>query len=46
MELGATFSWPAERIAFVLAEGIALDPGAKGSDEDDTRQRAGGDQRI
>ena len=36
MELGATFSWPAERIAFVLAEGIALDPGAKGSDEDDT----------
>jgi N-acetylmuramic acid 6-phosphate etherase len=36
MELGATFSWPAERIAFVLAEGTALDPGAKGSDEDDT----------
>lgn len=36
MELGATFSWPAERIAFALAEGIALDPGAEGSDEDDT----------
>jgi len=36
MELGATFGWPAERIAFVLAEGILLDPGAKGTDEDDS----------
>ena len=36
MELGATFSWPADRIAFVLAEGATLDPGAKGTDEDDT----------
>jgi N-acetylmuramic acid 6-phosphate etherase len=36
MELGATFGWPAERIAFVLAEGVLLDPGVKGSDEDDT----------
>lgn len=36
MELGATFGWPAERIAFVLAEGIALDPGAEGTDEDDS----------
>lgn len=36
MELGATFGWPAERIAFVLAEGNVLDPGAKNSDEDDT----------
>lgn len=35
MELGATFSWPAKRIAFVLAEGVLLDPGANGSDEDD-----------
>lgn len=36
MELGATFNWPAERIAFALAEGVLLDPGAKGTDEDDT----------
>jgi N-acetylmuramic acid 6-phosphate etherase len=35
MELGATFSWPAERLAFVLAEGTTLDPGVKGTDEDD-----------
>jgi N-acetylmuramic acid 6-phosphate etherase len=37
MELGATFSWPADRIAFVLAEGVVLSPGAKGTDEDDTQ---------
>jgi N-acetylmuramic acid 6-phosphate etherase len=37
MELGATFSWPADRIAFVLAEGVELNPGAKGTDEDDTQ---------
>jgi len=36
MELGATFGWPAKRIAFVLAEGNLLDPSAKNSDEDDT----------
>lgn len=36
MELGATFSWPASRVAFVLAEGNTLDPGVKGTDEDDT----------
>jgi N-acetylmuramic acid 6-phosphate etherase len=36
MELGATFSWPVERIAFVLAEGTTLDPGIKMTDEDDT----------
>ncbi len=36
MELGATFGWPPERLAFVLAEGLLLDPGVKGSDEDDT----------
>ena len=35
MELGSTFSWPAERIAFALAEGTSLNPGVKGSDEDD-----------
>jgi N-acetylmuramic acid 6-phosphate etherase len=36
MELGATFGWPATRIAFVLAEGTVLDPGTKNTDEDDT----------
>ena len=36
MELGATFSWPAERIAFVLAEGTVLIPASSGTDEDDT----------
>ena len=40
MELGATFSWPAERLAFVLAEGLLLDPGVKMSDEDDTNAAA------
>src|SRR6185369_10631022 len=35
MELGSTFGWPAERIAFVLAEGLALDPGVKSTGEDD-----------
>ena len=35
MELGATFGWPAKRIAFVLAEGVRLDPAARGADEDD-----------
>jgi N-acetylmuramic acid 6-phosphate etherase len=40
MELGATFDWPAKRIAFVLAEGPLLDPDAKGSDEDDTSNAA------
>ena len=29
MELGATFSWPVERLAFVLAEGVVLDPGGE-----------------
>ena len=36
MELGATFSWPAERLVFLLAEGLALNPGVKSTDEDDT----------
>jgi N-acetylmuramic acid 6-phosphate etherase len=36
MELGATFGWPAERIAFVLAEGNVLHPDAKSADEDDS----------
>ena len=36
MELGATFSWPPERVAFVLAEGATLDPAARGGDEDET----------
>jgi N-acetylmuramic acid 6-phosphate etherase len=36
MELGATFSWPAERVAFMLAEGTTLDPAARGGDEDET----------
>lgn len=35
MELGATFGWPSERVAFVLAEGLLLDPGPRPSDEDD-----------
>src|SRR4051812_47777579 len=35
MELGATFSWPAERVAFVLAEGPLLRPGVVGGSEDD-----------
>ncbi len=35
MELGSTFGWPAERIAFVLAEGLALGPGVKSTGEDD-----------
>ena len=36
MELGATFSWPVKRLAFVLAEGFSLNPGVKSTDEDDT----------
>jgi N-acetylmuramic acid 6-phosphate etherase len=36
MELGATFGWPATRIALVLPEGTALDPAVRGSDEDET----------
>jgi N-acetylmuramic acid 6-phosphate etherase len=37
MELGATFGWPDERVAFVLAEGPLLAPGAaRGQREDDT----------
>jgi len=36
MELGATFSWPAERLVFLLAEGLTLSPGVKSTDEDDT----------
>jgi N-acetylmuramic acid 6-phosphate etherase len=36
MELGATFSWPVDRLVFVLAEGVALNPGVKSTDEDDT----------
>jgi N-acetylmuramic acid 6-phosphate etherase len=36
MELGATFSWPVKRLAFVLAEGLSLNPGVKSTDEDDT----------
>jgi len=36
MELGATFSWPVNRLAFVLAEGLSLNPGVKSTDEDDT----------
>jgi N-acetylmuramic acid 6-phosphate etherase len=35
MELGTTFGWPRERLAFVLAEGTTLNPGAKASNEDD-----------
>jgi N-acetylmuramic acid 6-phosphate etherase len=35
MELGATFGWPPERIAFVLAEGGTLNPAARGDGEDD-----------
>ena len=35
MELGATFGWPAHRVAFVLAEGLTLDPAVKATDEDD-----------
>jgi N-acetylmuramic acid 6-phosphate etherase len=37
MELRATFGWPNERVAIVLAEGPLLDPGRRMSDEDDTR---------
>ena len=29
MELGSTFGWPVERLAFVLAEGVVLDPGGE-----------------
>src|SRR5258706_644748 len=29
MELGATFSWPVERLAFILAEGLSLNPAVK-----------------
>jgi N-acetylmuramic acid 6-phosphate etherase len=36
MELGATFSWPAARLVFLLAEGLTLNPGVKSTDEDDT----------
>ena len=36
MELGATFGWPDDRVALVLAEGNALTPGAaRGGYEDD-----------
>ena len=35
MELGATFSWPEERVALVLAEGPQLRPGVVGGSEDD-----------
>ena len=35
MELGSTFGWPVERLAFVLAEGVVLDPAVRMSDEDD-----------
>jgi N-acetylmuramic acid 6-phosphate etherase len=36
MELGATFNWPVARLAFVLAEGLSLNPGVKSTDEDDS----------
>ena len=42
MELGATFSWPDERVALVLAEGPRLELGYLGrfeDDEDDARTR-------
>ena len=35
MELGGTFGWPDERIAFVLANGRTLQPGMAGIAEDD-----------
>ena len=35
MELGSTFGWPVERLAFVLAEGVVLNPAVRMSDEDD-----------
>jgi N-acetylmuramic acid 6-phosphate etherase len=34
MELGATFSWPEDRVALILAEGLTLEPGAAGRFED------------
>jgi N-acetylmuramic acid 6-phosphate etherase len=34
-ELGSTFGWPDDRVAFVLAEGPVLAPGAAGAKEDD-----------
>lgn len=35
VELGGTFGWPDERMAFVLATGTALRPGLPGESEDD-----------
>jgi len=34
MELGSTFSWPAERVVLLLAEGPTLEPGVTGRFED------------
>jgi N-acetylmuramic acid 6-phosphate etherase len=35
MELGGTFGWPDERVAFILASGTILKPGMTGGIEDD-----------
>ena len=41
IELGGTFGWPDDRVAFVLANGPMLEPGLAGAPEDDvTRARA------
>jgi N-acetylmuramic acid 6-phosphate etherase len=41
IELGGTFGWPDDRVAFVLANGPMLEPGLTGAPEDDvTRARA------
>ena len=37
-ELGSTFGWPDDRVAFVLAEGPVLAPGAAGAKEDDAER--------
>ncbi len=41
IELGGTFGWPDDRVAFLLANGTTLEPGLTGGPEDDvSRARA------
>lgn len=47
MELGATFGWPDDRVALVLAEGNLLTPGAaRGGHEDDADKARTGLQAL
>ena len=46
VELGGTFGWPDDRVAFVLANGTTLEPGLGGELEDDVARARGEMARL